>query len=322
MTNPFQPLYDIQNAGNSPRKLAVLPDFPRLVDLELTNSCNFRCLMCPTGNLSQTRAAGFMEVDQFECVVDQCAEHGTAIRLIGWGEPTMHPQFHRLLRYAKERHVLVHVNTNGYWTNPVWWAEMLVNGGLDSIKFSFQGVDQASYAEMRNKDWFDGLFDVVKTFHSVRGERSRPFIHVSTSITDEDDIMVEKFRNKFAAHVDQLSVGRTVFDYMDWKAARLRPADRERLERLAGLETTRKVHPDCPEVYDKLSIAWDGSVRTCCNDYDGVTDLGSADDLAKAWNHPVIGHYRKNLADGLYIGPLCSNCFDYMGTNKPNSQEI
>jgi len=35
------------------------------------------------------------------------------IRLIRWGEPTMHPQFLDILQKLKETGTLVHFNTNG-----------------------------------------------------------------------------------------------------------------------------------------------------------------------------------------------------------------
>ena len=74
-------------------------------------------------------------------------------------------------------------------------------------------------------------------------------------------------------------------------------------------------HPDpCPEVYDKLTVQWDGSVRVCCNDHSGETDLGNVmtSSLDTIWTHPVITHYRERLADKEYSGPLCSTCYAYM----------
>ena len=47
--NQLQPLYDGFNSGDPADKLAALPKFPLMVDIEVTSACNFRCLMCPTG---------------------------------------------------------------------------------------------------------------------------------------------------------------------------------------------------------------------------------------------------------------------------------
>jgi len=102
MPNPFQHLYDNCNTGDSAEKYKELPDFPRLIDVELTSSCNFKCLMCPTGNKSLKRKATFMWEEVWERIVVQCAQHDTAIRLIGWGEPLMHPKIICFVKDAAE----------------------------------------------------------------------------------------------------------------------------------------------------------------------------------------------------------------------------
>ncbi len=99
----------------------------------------------------------------------------------------------------------------------------------------------------------------------------------------------------------------------------LKPADRERMEKLAAGQTVEKRHPDpCPEVFDKLGIQADGGVVVCCNDFDGTVALGNVRDtpIAELWRHPKIEAYRKNLAAKKYVGPLCSVCYDYMGCTK------
>ncbi|MEL0114280.1 MAG: radical SAM protein, partial [Rickettsiales bacterium] len=156
MTNPFQPIYDECNAGNSQQKYESLPAFPRLIDLEVTNTCNFRCLMCPTGNYSQHRKAGFMAEETYYKLVEECRPHGTALRYIGWGEPLTHPHIVDFIRAASDANLLTHLNTNGSKMTEEM-ARALIDAGLKSIKFSFQGVDTKSYAEMRNIDYFDEL---------------------------------------------------------------------------------------------------------------------------------------------------------------------
>jgi hypothetical protein len=52
----------------------------------------------------------------------------------------------------------------------------------------------------------------------------------------------------------------------------------------------------------------------CCNDFEGVTDLGNVNDrpLADIWRAEVIEAYRERLARDEYSGPLCGTCFHYM----------
>jgi radical SAM protein with 4Fe4S-binding SPASM domain len=70
----------------------------------------------------------------------------------------------------------------------------------------------------------------------------------------------------------------------------------------------------CPEVFDKLSVDWDGKVSACCGDYDNfmvVGDVGNgAVDLKTIWNHSkALKKYRKKLAEHDYKGmTLCQRC--------------
>lgn len=313
--NPFDPLYKQCNSGTSADKYANLAPFPKIIDVELTSACNFRCKMCPTGNLSLTRPAGFMEANTFSTIVEQCQDHGTALRLIGWGEPLLHSRCVEMIEEASFCGLLTHINTNGSKLDQQT-AKALINAELSSLKFSFQGVDRKSYEEMRGTDYFDGLLETARLVKELRGTRPSPYLHISTSITYEAPEIVAAFRERAALLADSVTIGHTTFDYMDWKAARLRPHEKELLERLAGLQTVEKRHPTpCPEIYDKLSIHFDGTVRVCCNDYDGVTNLGNVNEtpLAEIWRHKQIEDYRKSVAKGEYTGPLCTNCFDYMG---------
>ena len=311
--NPFAPLYRHCNTGTNEAKRDFLPEFPRLIDVEVTNACNFRCLMCPTGNHAMTRASGFMEARTMHALVEQCPPY-TGIRFIGWGEPTLHPMFADYIGYAGGAKLLTHVNTNG--SNPDA-IEDAITGGLDSLKFSFQGVDRASYAEMRNTDYFDGLLLAVHSADDVRqtfGEL-RPFIHVSTTTTYETPEQIEAFRAMFEPIADMVTVGKTIFSHMDMNAVRLRPDEMARLERLRVFEPELSHPVPCPEVNDKLTVQWDGSVRVCCNDFDGQTNLGNVNDtpLHEIWRHKVIEDYRGRLAQGEYSGPLCGQCWDYQG---------
>jgi len=48
-TNKWNSIYSKCNSGTNKDKYANLIDFPRFLDVELTNTCNLNCIMCPTG---------------------------------------------------------------------------------------------------------------------------------------------------------------------------------------------------------------------------------------------------------------------------------
>ena len=321
--NPFQSIYDICNAGHSKEKLAKLPAFPRMIDIEMTNTCNFRCLMCPTGNFSQKRDKGFMDDAVFYKVLDEIRPHRTPLRFIRWGEPLTHPRILDYLRACRAAGVLTHINTNGSKMSEEM-MDALIEIPLDSLKFSFQGVDRKSYAEMRNTDFFNELIATIRRLHEKRGARPKPFIQVSTTITYESKEMVRAFKEEVAPFADSTNVGRTVLDYVDLNAVRLRPHELEELKRLKELESVIKVHPECPEVFDKISVNWDGKITACCMDSDDLMILGNVhtQTLVEIWGSETLNRYRALLADMRHDElPLCKSCYDTHGLNIPGLQD-
>ncbi|EME69307.1 putative cofactor modifying protein [Paramagnetospirillum caucaseum] len=312
--NPLDPLYALCNQGNSAEKYAGLPAFPRLVDLELTNTCNFRCLMCPTGNFSQRREKGLMSEEVFYRVLDQLAPTRTPIRFIRWGEPLLHPKVVDFIEACSRAGIVSHMNTNGSKLTEEL-AGQLIDAGLKSLKFSFQGVDRKSYEEMRNTDFFDGLLETIEMLARVRGDRAFPYLHISTTITYETPAQVEAFTKRVTGLVEKVSVGRTILDLVDLNAVRLKPHEVERLRWLKEHESLVKNHPECPEIFDKLSINWDGSVSACCNDPDNLMLVGdtATQTLAEIWSDRVITKYREMLVDMRHDElPVCKDCWDYM----------
>lgn len=312
--NPFNDLYASCNTGSGPDKLTGLPDGPRIIDLELTSFCNMRCVMCPTGLQALGRPGVFMTPKTFKAILQKTKPFNTALRFIGWGEPTMHWALPDFVRAATAQGRLTHLNTNGskLAIDPLYLRRLL-NAGLSSIKFSFQGVDRESYNAMRRVDFFEELLSAIERVKRARGENPRPFIAASTTTTTESPEQIAAFAERIAPLVDQLTIGRTVFDFIDFSV--VPEKRRELLLAAAADQFVERRHPDpCPEVYDKLSIHADGSVRVCCNDYSGHTYLGNivTNSLEELWHSPVLAAYRERLAAGRYEGPLCSVCYDYM----------
>jgi len=310
--NPFMPLYAQCNAGDSKAKLAALPAFPRIIDIELTNLCNFRCLMCPTGNRSQRREQGFMQEATFFRILEEIRGLPIGLRFIRWGEPLMHPQVIEFLRLAKADGHLLHINTNGSHLSEDM-ADRLLAVPIDSLKFSVQGVDRTGYRNMRNIDFFDTLLEKAAMMHAKRGAGMLPFLQISTTITDESQEMQEAFLERVKPLCDAVNIGATSFDSLDLKAVRLTPSEFEMLKKHIQDESVVKVHPECPEVFDKLSINWDGTVSACCMDSDKIMTVGDlmSESLDAIWNGEVLNQHRRLLADMRHDElPLCRHCYD------------
>lgn len=289
LKNPLQRIHELSIRPMLEKE--ELP-FPRMLDLELTNRCNMQCVMCPTGNGSVKRKKGDMTVELAERVLDEASEHGTPIRFIRWGEPMLSPHFHEIVVETKMRGLICHINTNGKLLDEDT-INFIIHTGIESIKFSFQGVTKRGYENFRNSSGFHKLLDKIKRLHHRREElgAETPFIQIGTTITTEPDYLVQQFRMAVDSYTDAVYVGKT--------------------QDLQQKTPSNVPYCECPEVFDKLSINYDGSVTACCGDYDNYMIVGNVLEkpLIDIWNDKPLADIRKKLLmyrHNHYF--LCSRC--------------
>jgi len=206
--NPFRKIYRACNTGKMADKFANLREFPLLLDIELTNFCNLRCLMCPTGRGVATRPKGFMSAELFEKIIREARVYGTAIRFVRWGEPLYHPLLLRFIDVVKSAGLLCHINTNAQLMDDEFISE-IIRLRLDSIKFSFQGTNKQEYEKWRKGADFLTTLMWIKALHERRGRKPHPYIIVGTTVTDENEEEIERFKEKLSKYCDEINIGKT-----------------------------------------------------------------------------------------------------------------
>ena len=106
---------------------------------------------------------------------------------------------------------------------------------------------------------------------------------------------------------------------------RLGKEEKEGLKNLISQESLIRKHPECPEVFNKLSINWDGTLTACCLDSDNKMFLGDIrkSSLKQIWRSKKLNEYRTILAEMRHDElDLCKHCFDYMSIQTPGLQGV
>ena len=322
--NPFVPIYRLCNNGDNAEKYAKIRSgevtLPRYLDVELTNHCNFRCRFCPTGTKSMNRTRGYMPEAVADALVENVAKYRIpGVRFIRWGEPTLHPKFIEIIRRTKSTGALVHFNTNGSQLDENM-IEALLDAGLDSIKFSFQGADEGTYNEMREGGDYERLLGIVRTMYELRGSRPSPYIQISTTLTAETAEQVESFKRDVGAYCDYYNIGFTKLNHLDVSAMNV--SDEEKAKILALQENERVNHvyrSFCPEAFDKLSVNWNGDVTLCCQDYDNFMIVGNIldMDIEEIFTSHAANFYRNIIVRKQY-GQIrcCAFCYETVPLQK------
>lgn len=276
-TNPFFELY-----AKEPRE-----DFPWVIDVEATNVCNLKCQMCSRQIMK--REIGFMDWDTFTKIIAECSAMGAGIRFIRWGEPFLNPNLMKFVKYAKDNGVPVHITNNGQIVS-INQLQELVNLELDSIIFSMQGATKERYEKMRVGANYDRLRTTVLALNSMRGNKDKPFVQITSTMTDETDEEIKAFKEYWENHADRVTVGKTHF---------------------TRLTKERPNYVPCREVYTKLSVDWNGDITACCGDYDKMLTIGNIHKatLFEAFNSHKMRAIRTLLDNGCHrCLTLCSTC--------------
>lgn len=88
---------------------------PELVDLKITQKCNFGCAFCYQGS---TKDGQHAPLDRIKKIIDTLAAAKVFEIAIGGGEPTEHPDFAEILRYCVSKKVIPNFTTfTTAWTS-------------------------------------------------------------------------------------------------------------------------------------------------------------------------------------------------------------
>ena len=125
-----------------------------LAQIDLSNRCNLTCPVC----FASANQAGYLTEPGYDVIVEllqtlrnQHPYPATAIQFTG-GEPTLHPDFHRLVRKSIEMGFShVQIATNGLKIAEREFAERAAEAGLHTLYLQFDGLDDEDYRRLRGQ---------------------------------------------------------------------------------------------------------------------------------------------------------------------------
>ena len=153
----------------------IVADFPLHVDVEFSSICNLSCPMCPTGTEEFKAKVPRAYVDPvlFKKIIDECAENNLYSLRLSWiGEPTLHPKFLELLRYAKEKGIKeVSMLTHGKKFINWEFCEKVIDAGIDYITISIDGINE-TYEEIRKPIKFPQIVQALRNISEIKKSKN------------------------------------------------------------------------------------------------------------------------------------------------------
>lgn len=287
-------------------KQKVVGDFPIHLDIEATNACNLKCVMCPRTDMVE--AGTFWDVGMFDfqayCrLIDQGVENGLcSLKYNYLGEPTLNPRLVEMIRYAKRAGVLdVMFNTNAMLLTEEL-SQQLIEAGLDKLFFSFDSPYPENYEEIRVGAHFETALGNIRRFHRMREALGSltPFTRVSIVKMRDNEEQWEDFKALFEPIVD----GVAYVDYLEHNGQH----NRERTLVPLG---SRKTKFCCPQLWQRMFVHPDGVATVCCIDSARELKVGNIfeQSVREIWTGEKYRHLREMHAAGRFEEiTACARC--------------
>lgn len=118
------------------RLFFIVPKSPKFAQIEITNTCNLNCKMCPREFLKVEHK--HMEMKVYKQIIDKL-KGVYLVTLTGWGEPFYYEKIFECIKYAKKKGLRVKLTTNGILLNDEK-IKKIFELGLDEITFSLDHI--------------------------------------------------------------------------------------------------------------------------------------------------------------------------------------
>lgn len=273
--------------------------------IEITNLCNLKCDFCPTTK----RASRFMDIQEFEKILDQVKDYTGHIYLHIKGEPLMHPRLGEFLDMANDYKLHVNLTTNGTLIDKC--KEILLNKpAIRQVNISLHSLDQNQWYKSR-ENYMDNILDFIddaKDNKMIIGLRLWNLSSKKEDNLQKNNYILKRLEESFNIDFSKLEA------FQSRRGLKIR-------DRLYLNEDEEFIWPSldndiyeekgfCYGLRDQLGILVDGSLVPCCLDGEGVINLGNIhestlDEILKSQR--ALNIYN-NFSNRTAIEELCKKC--------------
>lgn len=289
--------------------------FPYCLTIEPTNLCNLECPECPTGINGLSRPAGKMNLTFFENIINETSPFALYLMFYFQGEPYIHADFFKMIRYAKQKRFYVCTSTNGHFLSQEN-ARQTVESGLDKIIISLDGATQEVYGEYRRNGQLDivieGIENLVKAKKELKSKT--PYIEIQClvfSYNESQIYTVQQLARELKANRFRLKSSQfNDFENKEELLSTNQKYNRYKKNKEGILILKKKLKNRCARLWSTAVITWEGSVVPCCYDKKAIYCMGSITNssLKEIWMSKEFKMFRTKILGNRKSIPICNNC--------------
>jgi len=165
-----------------------------VVELELTNKCNFKCIFCPREPFSKN--IHYFDLNAYDKIVERVLESGIGfLKLCGLGEPTLHPDFMDFLENSKGKIALT-LTTNAS-TLHLFDIDYLLENIYEFV-ISLHSLKKDTFEKITGVNQFDRVKANIDYLLEKNRKYNRiiDFYTVVTSINKDEIHLFKEYENR------------------------------------------------------------------------------------------------------------------------------
>ena len=311
---PFKKRWNIITTGyNMLARNPKVPNMPVHIMVELTNYCNLRCPVCPTGTKVLKRKPQNIDVGLYAKFMDDMSDYLLTSSLWGWGESLLHPEFEEILRLSFNRGVNIILSTNGQNLNDEKIINAILRYPPAHLIVALDGITDETLSVYRQgaklKPALEGVKGIATWRKNGVPKLDMRYIVMSHNEHEYPELSTFARNNKF----DNLTI-RTLSVIDSEGGIEAHSHLKPKGEKYAAYkyDGAKRVEYDgyiCDSALHLPAIFSDGTLLLCCQDYDGQVKYGDLNksSFKELWFSERAAKMRKVvLSDNKY--KFCYNC--------------
>lgn len=280
---------------------------PYIYEIEPTNHCPYKCIMCPRGLGRMSRPVGFMKLEILRCLLDQLPKTQKLIRLHHFGEAILHPEIDNMVRTVSERGLVSVLSLNPATLTSKLIREILA-AGISVVCFSLDAFSDQGMMQIRGiKRSFKKCWSMIEDFIEASRNSGAFVLKVIQMVSLE----LNKHNREEFWRIKEQYPEPDIYLYL---AQNTGFGDLNLVEKTqaGGSRNILSGASPCGAPFSEISVLWNGDVVLCCYDYDGFNVIGNVREkpLSEIWQDEEVKRIR-NIFESRRTQslPLCARCF-------------
>ena len=337
----------VQQQNNSNKNIeelengkTILESYPRRLVFELTNACNLNCIMCGRNAADFKPTVFDMDVFRsFEPLMDTVEE----VTLMGWGEPTIHPNFIEMLEIINKHSARKYFCSNGMNLKKI--KDAIFDYNVDVFAVSLDGATDETNSRIRRGSKIEQITEDLKDIVRIKKERGLkyPWINfvfcaMRSNIRELPDLVrlaaeigIEEVKVVYLTVFGEDLMNESLWGHEDLVKEVFEEAIKvgDELGILLKLphyigedEAGDKLHKDCFVAWRDFFLGSDGYVRPCMSTPIHFFEYDKNKDFMEMWNAPEYQKYREIVNDSEKMDSPCRRCYQSSQCNRNKKESF